>query len=63
MGNKCLKSHHSDIESRDTFVDEFYAFKQLNNTNTQSILNGASIKDYTLLKVLGRGGFGKVMLV
>ncbi|CAD8177056.1 unnamed protein product [Paramecium octaurelia] len=63
MGNKCLKPHHSDMVCRNTFVDEFYAFKQLNDQNTEPILNQASIKDYQLLKVLGRGGFGKVMLV
>lgn len=39
MGNKCLKPHHNDMVCRNTFVDEFYAFKQLNDQNTEPILN------------------------
>jgi len=62
MGNQCFQEQpHKECQK--SFVDEFYAFQQLNNENTHSILNQANIKEYKLLKVLGRGGFGKVMLV
>lgn len=62
MGNQCLRDQPLK-ECRKSFVDEFHAFEQLNNENAHSILNQANIKEYKLLKVLGRGGFGKVMLV
>lgn len=48
--------------------DEFYQFAKLNNQNTQSIplnnqCNKVVIGDFQLLKILGKGSFGKVMLV